>query len=136
NGTQVSLSWADNSGNETGFNLYKSTDGTNFTLLTTAGAAVASTRCTGAARGPTYAFQVSAYNATGEPAASNTATATTPAAPAPPPRRGTPTPHAHAPPLRIPGRHPPPPSARPRRRPPPRPVPSPRPCEPTAPRSA
>ena len=84
NGTQVNLSWADNSSNETGFKVYKSTDGTNFTLLVTPGANATSYSWTGAAPGTTYWFRVTATNAVGESAASNTATATTPAPPASP----------------------------------------------------
>src|SRR5205807_4773519 len=82
NGTQVSLSWADNSGNETGFKVYESTDGTNFTLLATAGANATSYSWTGASPGTAYSFRVTASNAVGESAASNTANATTPTVPA------------------------------------------------------
>src|SRR5207249_809775 len=76
NGTQVNLTWTDNSTNETGFKVYKSTDGVNFALLATAGANATSYSWTGAAQGGTYSFRVTAYNAAGESAVSNTATAT------------------------------------------------------------
>src|SRR5439155_484853 len=84
NGTQVNLTWADNSSNETGFNIYRSTDGVTFTLLATAGANATAYSWTGAAPGTAYWFRVMAANAVGESAASNTATATTPSAPAAP----------------------------------------------------
>src|SRR5439155_3586380 len=74
NGMQVDLTWADNSTNETGFKVYKSTDGVNFTLLATAGANATSYTWTGAAPGTAYSFQVSSYNETGESAVSNCAT--------------------------------------------------------------
>src|SRR5439155_18474849 len=83
-GTQVDLSWADNSNNETGFNVYKSTDGATFTLLATAGANATAYSWTGASPGTSYSFRVSATNAVGDSAVSTTATATTPAAPAAP----------------------------------------------------
>src|SRR5206468_2341425 len=75
NGTQVNLTWTDNSTNETGFKVYKSTDGVNFALLATAGANATSFSWTTAAQGTTYSFRVTAYNSSGESAASNTATA-------------------------------------------------------------
>src|SRR5206468_2027350 len=83
-GTQVSLSWADNSTNEDGFRVYKSTDGTNWALLATAGANVTTYNWTGAAQGTAYSFRVTATNAAGESAPSNTAAVTTPAPPAAP----------------------------------------------------
>src|SRR5206468_5374024 len=84
NGRQVSLAWADNSTNETGFNVYKSTDGVNFTSIATVGANVTAYTWTAAAPGTSYSFRVTATNAVGESAASNTASVTTPAAPAAP----------------------------------------------------
>src|SRR5205807_1676144 len=84
NGTQVSLTWTDNSINETGFNVYKSTDGTNFTLLATTAANATTYTWTGATVGTTYSFRVAAVNAVAESAPTNTATVTTPAPPAAP----------------------------------------------------
>jgi titin len=83
-GTQVSLTWADNSANETGFWVYQSADGVNYTLLASVGADVTGYTWSGAAPGTTYSFRVTAYNAVAESAASNTATVTTPTPPAPP----------------------------------------------------
>src|SRR5207253_3031641 len=79
NGTQVALTWTDNSTNETGSNVYKSTDGTNFTLLAKTAADATSYTWTGATVGTTYSFRVAAVNAVAESAATNTATVTTPA---------------------------------------------------------
>src|SRR5207244_2675040 len=53
-GTQVDLTWADNSSNETGFNVYESTDGVNFTLLATAAANATSYSWTAASPGTAY----------------------------------------------------------------------------------
>src|SRR5206468_310440 len=83
-GTQVTLSWRDNSTTETGFNVYKSTDGVNFTLLASVGANVTSYAWTGASQNTAYSFRVIAYNAVGESPASNTVTVTTPGPPAAP----------------------------------------------------
>src|SRR5439155_19035542 len=84
NGTQVNLTWTDNSTNETGFNVYLSTDGVNYAFLATAGAGSSAYTWTGASPGASYSLEVTAVNAAGESAASNTATVTTPAAPAAP----------------------------------------------------
>jgi titin len=84
NGRQVSLTWADNAANETGFNVYQSADGTNFALLASVGANATGYTWTAAAPGTSYSFRVTASNAVGESVASNTATVMTPAAPAAP----------------------------------------------------
>src|SRR5207244_9810706 len=86
NGRQVSLTWVDNSANETGFNVYESTDGVNFAVIASVGANVTAYTWTAAAPGTSYSFRVTASNAVGESAASNTATVTTPSAPAAPSR--------------------------------------------------
>src|SRR5205823_3703842 len=80
-GTQVNLTWTDNSTNETGFNVYASTDGSTFTQIATVGAGATAYNWTGAASGTSYSFRVTAYNAAGASAASNTATAATPGVP-------------------------------------------------------
>src|SRR5206468_2361133 len=84
NGRQVSLTWADNSANETGFNVYKSTDGVNFVVIASVGANVTAYTWTAAAPGTSYSFRVTAANAVGEAPTSNTASVTTPSAPAAP----------------------------------------------------
>src|SRR5207245_225331 len=69
NGTQVNLTWSDNSTNETGFNVYQSTDGVNYVLLTRVGAGSTAYSWTGASPGTNYSFQVTAVNTAGESAA-------------------------------------------------------------------
>jgi titin len=79
--TQINLAWTDNANNETGFNIYRSTDGINFSLLTNVAANVTSYSNTGLVPATTYYYRVTASNATGESAASNMASATTLAVP-------------------------------------------------------
>src|SRR5205823_4543037 len=69
---------------EDGFKVYQSTDGVNFTLLASGGPNSTAYTWTAASPGTAYSFRVTAFNAVGESAASNTATVTTPAAPAAP----------------------------------------------------
>src|SRR5205823_5108210 len=83
-GSRVDLTWADNADNETGFKVYKSSDEANYTVLATAARRSSAFSWTGASPGSTYSFQVTASNAAGESAPSNTATVTTPAPPAAP----------------------------------------------------
>lgn len=84
--TQIDLSWADNSSNETGFKVERApaAGGPWAQIGTTAGAAFASTGLTGST---TYFYRARAYNGSGDSAYSNTASATTQAGatlPAPP----------------------------------------------------
>jgi hypothetical protein len=79
--TQVNLTWTDNSTNESGFKVERSTDGVNFAQVATVGAGVTSYAATGLAASTAYTFRVSAYNAAGDSAYSASASATTPAAP-------------------------------------------------------
>jgi galactose oxidase-like protein/fibronectin type III domain protein/Kelch motif protein len=76
--SQVDLSWTDNSNNETGFKIERSTDGTTFTQVATVGANVTTYSDTGLAALTTYYYRVRAYNSGGNSAYSNTATAVTP----------------------------------------------------------
>src|SRR5205814_7543454 len=71
NGRQVSLSWTDNATNESGFNVYQSTDGVNFTSIATVGANVTAYTWTAAAPGTAYSFRVTASNAHAAALASN-----------------------------------------------------------------
>src|SRR5439155_13015578 len=80
-GSDVNLAWADNSANEDGFKLYRSTDGVNWVWFASAGPNATSSTWSGGSPGTTYSFRVSAYNSIGESAASNTATVTTLAPP-------------------------------------------------------
>lgn len=72
-GPNVTLAWADNSGNETGFSIEQRMDGGvwSVVLAQTAGPATLPVSV-----GRTYDFRVSAYNATGYSVASNVATVT------------------------------------------------------------
>lgn len=78
NGTsQIDLAWTDNSDNETGFRIYRSTDGTNFSELTTVAADATSHSDTGLSSSTQYWYYVVAFNGAGESGASNTDDATT-----------------------------------------------------------
>ena len=79
--SQIDLAWADNSDNEDGFRIERSTDGgQTFTLLTTVGAGVTGYSDAGLAASTTYTYRVHAFNAGGDSGYSNTAGATTPTA--------------------------------------------------------
>jgi hypothetical protein len=85
-GPRIDLAWTDNSSNETGFTIERSTDGTTFAPLTTVGANQTSYSNPNLSPSTTYFYQVRATNASGDSAPSNVASATTPsnAAPLPP----------------------------------------------------
>jgi hypothetical protein len=76
--TQINLSWADNSTNETGFRVERSTNGSSFVQIATVGAGATSYASTGLRRNRLYYYRVRAYNASGNSAYSNTASARTP----------------------------------------------------------
>jgi len=82
-GLQVSLAWVDNATNETGFEIERSTDGVNFSLLASVGPDVMGYVDTAVSAGITYTYQVAAVNAGGK-AYSNTASVTVMALPTPP----------------------------------------------------
>ena len=73
----VYLSWTNNATNQTGFTVARSTDGTNFTPLTTLGVNITTFTDTTAAAGTAYTYEVLATNAAGSSPASNLASATT-----------------------------------------------------------
>jgi hypothetical protein len=82
--TQVNLTWTDNSSNETGFKIQRSSDGgSTWTQIGTVGADVTSYSDTTVRRRTTYEYRVAAYNAAGTSAWSNVATVTTPRTPQP-----------------------------------------------------
>ena len=87
--SQIALSWTDNANNETGFQIQRSTNGVNFTLIATLGANVTTYTDNGLTAATTYYYRVRAFNASGNSAASNVASATTLPASTPTP---TPTP--------------------------------------------
>jgi fibronectin type 3 domain-containing protein len=84
--TQVNLAWTDNSNNETGFKVLRSSNGgSSYTLLATTAVNAVSYPDTTAAAGTTYSYEVTATNGAGDSAPSNVATVTTvPAAPGAP----------------------------------------------------
>ena len=73
--TQVLLQWTDNSDNETGFKIERSTDGTNFSQLDFVGANVTTYTDNGVTPNTQYYYRVRATNAAGDSAYSNVATA-------------------------------------------------------------
>ncbi len=75
--TQINLAWTDNSTNETGFRVERSTDNVTFTEIGTTAANVTTFNSTTLTSGTTYYYRVRAYNAGGNSAYSNTASATT-----------------------------------------------------------
>lgn len=79
---RIDLAWTDNSTDEAGFELQRSTDSFATFVSINLGANVTSYSNTGLAASTTYAYRVRASNAGGSSAFSNTATATTAAAPA------------------------------------------------------
>jgi tartrate-resistant acid phosphatase type 5 len=74
---QLNLSWKDNATSETGFVIERSTDGVNFTGLTTTGANVTAYADTGLIAGTTYTYRVSATSAAGSSPASAAVSGTT-----------------------------------------------------------
>jgi len=76
--SQINLSWTDNSNNETGFKVERSKNNSHsFSQIATVGANVATYSDTGLSRASTYYYRVRAYNAGGNSAYSNIASATT-----------------------------------------------------------
>ncbi|MBX3729435.1 MAG: fibronectin type III domain-containing protein [Candidatus Sumerlaeia bacterium] len=76
--TQINLSWTDNSNNETGFIIGRSTtSGGPYTDIATVGANVTTFNNTGLTAGTTYYYVVRATNTGGSSANSNQASATT-----------------------------------------------------------
>ena len=76
--SEIDLSWQDNSTNETGFELERSTDGVTFSLIATLGANVTSFADTRLRSGKQYFYRARAFSAGGSSAYSNIASATTP----------------------------------------------------------
>jgi hypothetical protein len=77
--TKVNLSWTDNSSNETGFKIQRSSNGgKSWTQIATVGQDVTTYSDTSVSRSKTYQYRVAAYNSLGTSAWSNVATVTTP----------------------------------------------------------
>jgi titin len=70
----VNLSWRDNSGNEAGFRIDRSTNGSTFATVTTVNANMTAYTDSGLVTSTTYSYRVSAFNSAGSSANSNTAT--------------------------------------------------------------
>jgi len=83
--SQINLTWADNSGNEDGFAIERSTDGTSFAQVSTVGANTTGFSDSKLSASTTYYYRARAFNSAGnsdysDPASAMT-TAATPAAP-------------------------------------------------------
>ncbi len=75
--SQINLSWADNSGNETGFKIERYTNGGSFAQIASVGPNVTQYSNTGLTRGTRYWYRVRAFNASADSLYSNTANART-----------------------------------------------------------
>lgn len=84
--TQVTLTWVDNSNNETGFRVSRKTAAEGvWRVIGTLAAGTRTARNSGLTAGTAYVFRIVSYNSSGESDSSNEATVTTPlAVPAPP----------------------------------------------------
>jgi fibronectin type 3 domain-containing protein len=79
-GTQINLTWTDNStppNTASGFHIEQSTDGVNFTQVANANAGATSYLVGGLKVSTTYYYRIRAFNSIGNSAYSNTANATT-----------------------------------------------------------
>jgi hypothetical protein len=72
---KIRLTWTDNSNNETGFKIERSTDGANFSQITTVAANTVTYQNTGLTSGTRYYYRVRATSGAGDSAYSNTANA-------------------------------------------------------------
>jgi fibronectin type 3 domain-containing protein len=79
--SEVALAWTDDANDESGYLIEQSTDGSHFTQVGSVPANSTVFSVTGLQPKTTYTFRVRAFNAVGNSAYSNTATATTPATP-------------------------------------------------------
>ena len=80
--SQINLAWTNTAGaNETGFEIDRSTNGVNFTLLANVGATTTTYSDTGLNAATTYSYRVEAINSGGVSAGSNIASAVTQAIP-------------------------------------------------------
>jgi hypothetical protein len=75
---RIDLAWNDNSSNESGFRVERSTDGVNYTLIATTGPNVRTFSNTLLSAATLYYYRIVAFNAAGNAAPSNVASATTP----------------------------------------------------------
>jgi hypothetical protein len=75
--SQINLTWSDNSDNEGGFEIERSSDGVTFNPIATTAANVTDYSDTGLAADTTYHYRVLAFNANGDSGYSNIFSATT-----------------------------------------------------------
>jgi chitinase len=75
---RIDLAWADNSSNETGFKIERSTDNRTFQQIAVVGTDVKTYASTGLKGNKRYYYRVRARGAAGDSAYSNTASAVTP----------------------------------------------------------
>src|SRR5438132_187396 len=78
--SQINLSWTSNDTVQNGFNLFRSSDGINFTQIATTAAGITSYADGGLSASTTYYYEVNAYDSVGTSAYSNAPSATTSAA--------------------------------------------------------
>jgi hypothetical protein len=71
--SRIDLTWRDNSSNESGFRVERSTNGTSFNEIGTVGPGITTYASTGLTRNTRYYYRVRAYNASGNSGYSNTA---------------------------------------------------------------
>lgn len=74
--TRVNLSWTDQATNESGFRIYRSTDGLNWSQVGQAGTNATTFADTTVARGSTYRYKIQAFNTIGNSPLSNEITVT------------------------------------------------------------
>ncbi|MBY0369418.1 fibronectin type III domain-containing protein, partial [bacterium] len=75
--SRIDLSWTDNSSNESGFYIERSTDGSSYSQITSVAANSNSYSNTSLSDGTLYYYRVRAYNATGNSSYTSVASATT-----------------------------------------------------------
>jgi len=86
----ITLTWSDNSDNETSFRLDRASDGVNFTQIATINADVTSYADTSVTAGTTYTYRIKAINSVGGSVWSNLASATASGTTPTPPPSGKP----------------------------------------------
>jgi hypothetical protein len=104
--SQIRLTWADNSTNETGFKIERSINAAPFTQIAMAGADITKFTNTGLTSSTSYSYRVRAYNAYGNSTYSNAVVVKTLASSPTPTPSATPTPA----PTATPAPTPPPPT--------------------------
>lgn len=81
---QITLAWTDNSANETGFKIERSSDGVTFAQIAVTGSNATGYVSSGLTPKTAYSFRIRATNGAGDSPYANVVSATTPAMPIPP----------------------------------------------------